>query len=46
MKEIVEQYGQNVYIPASGMCFINCINIFTNRDYTEDFRDFNKNEKY
>ena len=46
MKEIVEYHGQNCYIPTSGLCFIKCINYFKNKDYTEEFRDFIKNEKY
>ena len=46
MKEIVEYHGQNVYIPISGMCFIKCMNYFSKKDYTEEFRDFIRNEKY
>ena len=46
MKEKVEYKGQNCYIPTSGLCFIECINYFTNKDYTEEFRDFIRNEKY
>ena len=40
MQEIVEFHGQNCYLPTSGMCFINCINYFTKKDYTEEFLTF------
>ena len=40
MQEIVEYHGQNCYIPTSGMCFIKCINYFTNKDYPEEFLNF------
>ena len=46
MQEIVEYYGQNCYIPTSGMCFIKCINYFTKKDYTEEFLTFIRTEKY
>ena len=45
MQEIVENHGQSVYIPTSGMCFIKCIIYFTNSDCTEELRDFIINEK-
>ena len=40
MQEIVEYHGQNCYIPASGMCFIKCINHFTKKDYTKELLTF------
>ena len=40
MQEIVEYLVNNCYIPTSGMCFINCINHFTKKDYTEEFLTF------
>ena len=40
MQEIVENHGQNCYIPTSGMCFIKYINVFTEKDYTEEFLTF------
>ena len=46
MKKIVENHGQNCFIPASGMCFIKCINYLTNKDYTKEFWDLNGNAKY
>ena len=46
MKEIVEYHGQNVYIPTCEMCFINCINYFINKEYTEEIQDFTRNENY
>ena len=45
MQEIVEYHGQNCYIPTSGMCFIKCINYFTEKDYTEDFSTFIRSEQ-
>ena len=44
--EIVWNHGRNLYIPTSGMCFIRFNNNFTNKDYTEEFRDFIRKEKY
>ena len=46
MQEIVEYHGRNCYIPTSGMCFIKCINYFTEKDYTDDFLTFIRTEKY
>ena len=40
MQEIDENHGHNCYIPTSGVCFINCINCFTDRDYTKYLEDF------
>ena len=45
MKEIVEYYGQNCYIPTFGMCFIKCIKYFTKKDYTEEFLTFIRSEQ-
>ena len=45
MQEKVEYYGQNCYIPISGMCFIKCINYFTKKDYTEEFLTFIRSEQ-
>ena len=45
MEETVEYHGQNVFTPTSGMCFIKCNIYFTNKDYTEEFRDFIRSEK-
>ena len=39
-QDIVEHIGNNCYIPTSGKCFINCINYFTKKDYTEEFLTF------
>ena len=46
MQEIVEYNGRNCYIRTSGMCFIKCIIYFTNKEYTVEFREFIRNEKY
>ena len=45
MQDIVEYHGQNCYIPTSGMCFIKCINYFTEKDYTEEFLTFIRSEQ-
>ena len=45
MQEIVEYYGQNCYLPTSGMCFIKCINYLTEKDYTEEFLTFIRSEQ-
>ena len=45
MQEIVEYHGQNCNIPTSGMCFIKCINYFTNKDYTEENLTFVRTEQ-
>ena len=45
MQEIVEDLGQNCYIPTSGMCFIKCINHFTKKDYREEFLTFIRSEQ-
>ena len=46
MQQIVEHRRQNCYIPTSGMCCIKCIKNFTEKDYTEEFLTFIRNEKY
>ena len=45
MQGIVEYHGQNFYIPTSGVCFIKCINYFTEKDYTEEFLNFIRTEQ-
>ena len=45
MQDIVEYHGENCYVPISGLCFIKCINYFTNKDYTEDFLTFIRTEQ-
>ena len=45
MQEIVEYYGQNCYIPTSGMCFIKCVKYFTKKDYTVEFLTFIRPEQ-
>ena len=37
MKKVVEYCGQNCYIATSGLCFVNWINYFTKKDYTQEF---------
>ena len=46
MEKVVEGCRQNCYVSTSGMCFIKSINYFTDKDYTEELRDFIGNEKY
>ena len=36
MQKIVEYHGKNCYIPTSGMCFVKCINYFTEKKYIEE----------
>ena len=45
IQEIVEYHGQNCFTPTSGMCFINRINHFTKKDYTEEFLSFIRTEQ-
>ena len=44
-QDIVEDIGNNCYIPTSGNCFIKCINYFTKKDYTEEFLSFIRTEQ-
>ena len=44
MQKNVEYYGQNCYIPTSGMCFIKC-NYFTKKDSAEEFLTFIRSEQ-
>ena len=46
MKEIIEYRRKNCYIQSSGMCFLKCMKYFTDKNYTDEFRDFIRNEKY
>ena len=46
LQEVVEYRGQNCFIRISGMCFIKCINYFTDKDYKKEIQDFIKIEKY
>ena len=43
MPENVEYHEQDRYIPTSGMCFIKCINYFTETDSTEKKFNFYSN---
>ena len=44
--DIVEYIGNEGYVPTSGTCFIKCIKYFTEKDYTEEIRNFIRIEKY
>ena len=46
MKKIFQYQRKNCCIPTSGHCFIKSNKYFTNKDSTEEFRDFIRNEKY
>ena len=46
MQKTVEYRGQNCYLPTSGMCFIKCNKYFTKMDFTQEFRDCIRKEKY
>ena len=43
--ENVEYHGQNRYIPTSGMCFLKCINYFTEKEYSEEILTFIRSEQ-
>ena len=45
MQEIVENRGQNCFIPTSGMCFIKCNNCFTKKDFKEILLTFIRTEQ-
>ena len=42
LQEVVEDHGQNCFIPTSGHCFINFINHFPKTDYTEKINLYSK----
>ena len=44
MKKFFENRGPNCFLPISRMCFIKCIDFFTDKDYTEEFWDLFRNE--
>ena len=46
MQEIVHYHEKNSYTQTFGECFIKCIICFTDKDYTQVFQDFIRNEKY
>ena len=43
--EIIDNRGNNCYIPTKGYCFIKCINFLTGQDYKQKYLDFIRNEK-
>ena len=43
--EIIENQGNNCYIPTKGFCFVKCKNFITGEDYKQQYLDFIKNEK-
>ena len=45
MKRIVKHHVQNVHISTNGMCFMKNVNYSTVKNYTENFRDFIRNQK-
>ena len=45
MHRIVEDHRKNCCIPTSGLCFIKCINYFTEKDYTEEVLLFIRSEQ-
>ena len=42
---IVENQGNNCFIPSKGYCFIKCINFLTGPDYKDKNLEFIRNEK-
>ena len=43
--QIVENRGNNCYIPTKGYCFVKCVNFLTGADYKQQYLDFIRNEK-
>ena len=43
--EIIENRGNNCFIPTKGYCFIKCKNFLTGEDYKQQFLEFIRNEK-
>ena len=43
-QDIVENIGNNCYIPTSGNCFIKCMNYLTSKYYTEEILTFIRSE--
>ena len=44
-KIIVENCGNNCFIPTKGYCFVKCINFLTGQDYKDKYLEFIRNEK-
>ena len=44
-QDFVEYIGNNCFIPTSGNCFKKCNNYFTEKDFTEEFLIFIRNEQ-
>ena len=44
-KIIVENRGNNCFIPTKGYCFIKCNKFLTGQDYKQQYLDFIRNEK-
>ena len=43
--EIIENRGNNCYIPAKCYCFVNCVNFLTGEDYKQQYLDFNGSDQ-
>ena len=43
-KIIIENRGNNCFIPTKGYCFVKCINFITGEDYIAQYLDFIRNE--
>ena len=43
--EIIEDLGNNCFIPTKGYCFFEGINFLTGQDYKEQYLDFIRKEK-
>ena len=44
-KRIVENRGNNCFIPTQGYCFVKCINFLTGQDYKQKYLDFIRSEQ-
>ena len=44
-REIIENQGNNCFIPTKVYCFVKCINLLTGQDYKQQYLDFIRNKK-
>ena len=42
---IIDDRGNNCFIPTKGYCFVKCIKVLTSQDYKQENLDFIRNEK-
>ena len=44
-QEIIENRGNNCFIPTKGYCFVKCINFLTGEDYKQQYLEFIRSEQ-